>query len=103
MGLTESKIKDLEDKKFDKFHEKNKEEYDTMTSNAYNSARDHICGGSKPRPDDVLKMLLPMLEPNERLRKYQENVHARAPRYREAFGEYMIDKFFADQQEKADE
>jgi hypothetical protein len=27
----------------------------------------HICGGNVPRPDDVLKMLLPMLEPHETL------------------------------------
>lgn len=38
-----------------------------MTTNAYNAARDHICGGNVPRPDDVLKMLLPMLEPHETL------------------------------------
>jgi hypothetical protein len=45
----------------------------------------------------VLKMLLPMLEPNETLRKHQEDVHARYVRFREMFGEYMIDKFFAEQ------
>ena len=95
MGLTESKIRDLQDKKFDSFYDKNHPEYETMTSDAYNSARDYICGGASPRPDDVLKMLLPMLETNEHLRKYQENVHARAPRYREAFGEFIIDKHFA--------
>jgi hypothetical protein len=95
VGLTESKIKDLHDKKFDKLYEKHQQEWDDMTTNAFNAARDHICGGKQPRPDDVLKMLLPMLEPNETLRKHQETVHARYVRFREAFGEYMIDKFLA--------
>lgn len=94
MGLTEAKIKDLQDKKFDKLYDKYQEEWDAMAENAYNTARDHICAGAVPRPDDVLKMLLPMLETNEHLRKHQETVHARYVRFREAFGEYMIDKFF---------
>ena len=100
MGLTESKIKDLQDKKFDKLYEKHQQEWTDMTTNAANAAQNHICGGKSPRPDDVLKMLLPMLEPHETLRKHQETVQARAPRFREAFGEYMIDKFFTDQAEE---
>jgi hypothetical protein len=92
VGLTESKLKDLRDKKFDKLYEKHHEEWEEIAENAYSAARDHICGGNIPRPDDVLKMLLPMLEPNERLRKHQEDVRARYKRFREAFGEYMIDK-----------
>lgn len=94
MGLTELKIKDLHDKKFDKLYEKHHAEWKDMTTNAFNAARDHICAGKSPRPDDVLKMLEPMLEPHEILRKHQEDVQARAPRFRTAFGEYMIDKFF---------
>lgn len=94
MSLTESKLKDLEDKKFDKLYSKHKEEWTEITNNAYVTARDNICAGRKPRQDDVLKMLMPMLEPNETLRKHQEQHHARFKHYREAFAEYMIDIFF---------
>jgi len=65
-----------------------------MTDNAFAFARDNICEGRRPRQDDVLKALLPMLESNERLRGYQEEHHARYKHYREAFAEYMIDIFY---------
>jgi hypothetical protein len=95
VGLTESKIKDLTDKKFDKLYQKHEQEWVEITNNAYVAARDHVCGGNHPRHDDVLKMLLPMLEPNETLRKHQEENRAKYRRFREAYGDYMIDKFFA--------
>jgi hypothetical protein len=94
MGLTESKLKDLGDKKFDILFEKHKDEWTEITANAYNSAKDHICDGRVPRQDDVLKMLLPMLEPNERLRAHQEEHRARFKHYREAYAEFLIDRYF---------
>jgi uncharacterized protein YeaO (DUF488 family) len=39
-------------------------------------------------------MLMPMLEPNETLRKHQEEHHARFKHFREAFAEYMTDIFY---------
>ena len=63
-----------------------------MANNAHSVARAYITNGKDPRPDDVLKMLLPMLEPHETLRKHQEKVHAKYSRFRVAFGEYIIDK-----------
>jgi hypothetical protein len=94
VSLTESKVKDLEDKKFDKLFAKHKEEWTEITTNAFTTARDNICDGKMPRQDDVLKMLMPMLEPNETLRKHQEEHHARFKHYREAFAEYMIDIYY---------
>ncbi len=91
MALTESKLKDLHDKKFDKLFEKHKPEWNAITTNAFKSAKDHICEGRTPRHDDVLKMLIPMLEPNEPLRKHQEENRARLKHFREAFAEYLID------------
>jgi hypothetical protein len=94
MSLTETKLKDLADKKFDSLFEKHEEEWREITGNAYTSAKEHICGGHIPRQDDVLKMLLPMLEPNETLRKHQEENRARFKHYREAFAEYLIDQYY---------
>lgn len=100
MGLTESKLKDLKDKKFDKLYAKHEKEWGDITGNAFNAAKEHICGGNKPREDDTLKMLLPMLEPNETLRKHQEDNRARFKRFREAFGEYMIDIYYTKHKHK---
>src|SRR5215469_9778738 len=94
MGLTESKLKDLKDKKFDKLFERHVEEWTEITKNAVLFARDNICQGQPPRADDVLKVLLPMVEPNEKLRKHQEENRAKFKHYREAFAEYLIDKYF---------
>jgi hypothetical protein len=94
MSLTESKIKDLHDKKFDKLFGRHEPEWREITANAYNSAKAHICGGNPPRQDDVLKMLMPMLEPNERLRKHQEENRARFKHFREAFAEFLIDAYY---------
>jgi hypothetical protein len=95
MGLTESKIKDLEDKKFDKLYEKYKATWQKMVSVATEFAKTHIAAGHDPRPDDILKALLPMLEVNEHLRQHQEDNKARYKHFREYFGDYIIDKCIA--------
>lgn len=100
MSLTESKVKDLKDKKFDKLYQKHEPEWEEIAGNAFIAARDHICGGNKPREDDVLKMLLPMLEPNETLRKHQEDNRARFKHFRESFGEYIIDIYYVKHKHK---
>ena len=94
MSLTESKIKDLHDKRFDKLYEKHQDEWLEMVGNAYKVAKDNICGGNDPRQDDVLKILMPILEPNERLRKHQEENRARYKHFRESFAEYLIDAYY---------
>ena len=92
MGLTESKIKDLHDKKFDRLYTKHEDAWRTMVRNAYAFTKKNVADGDDPRPDDILKVLLPMLEVNEELRKHQEDVHARYRRFREYFGDYIIDQ-----------
>jgi hypothetical protein len=91
----------LHDKKFDTLLTKHKPEWIEITGNAYNVAKDHICGGKAPRQDDVLKVLLPMLETNETLRKHQEQHQARFKHYREAYAEYMIDIYYKSLPEEA--
>ena len=93
MGLTEAKIKDLEDKNFDRLYDRHEDAWLEMVGNAYEFCKEHITGGRDPRPDDVLKELLPMLEVNEDLRSHQEDNKARFKHYREYFGEFIIDKY----------
>jgi hypothetical protein len=93
VGLTESKIKDLEDKKFHKLYDKHKDAWLEMVQNAFDFAKKHISAGKEPRPDDILKALLPMLEVDTDLRGHQEDNKARFRHFREYFGEYIIDKF----------
>jgi hypothetical protein len=92
LGLTEAKIKDLIEKKFDKLYTKSEPTWTKMAEDAYKFAKAHIAGGKEPRPDDILKALVPMLEVNQQLRDHQEDNKCRYKRFREYFGEYIIDK-----------
>jgi hypothetical protein len=100
VALTESKIRDLQDKEFDKLFQKHKAEWIKMVGIAYFFAKTNITGGSEPRQDDTLKSLLPMLEVNENLRNHQEAVHAKYPRFRQYFGEFLIDEYYRTEVEK---
>lgn len=91
MGLNQDKIQDLKEKKFDKLFTQHRELWSTMANNAFADARDHICGGKPPLRDDILKMLLPMLEPNTILRDHQEKNKARYRRFQQYFAEYIIE------------
>ena len=71
-----------------------------MVSIAYFFAKTNITGGNEPRQDDTLKSLLPMLEVNENLRTHQEEVHAKYPRFRQYFGEFLIDEFYRTEVDK---
>jgi hypothetical protein len=92
MALTEAKIKDLEDKKFDALYTQHNAAWTEHAKTAWAYAKANITGGRDPRPDDVAKVLFPMLQVNDDLRKHQEDNAARARRYVEWFVEYVIDK-----------
>jgi hypothetical protein len=92
MALTESKIRDLEDKKFDKLFAKHHATWTALVHKAYAYAKHNITAGKEPRPDDVAKVLYPMLEVDKELRRHQEENKARASRYVTWFAEYIIDQ-----------
>lgn len=92
MALTESKIRDLEDKKFDKLFSKERCTWETLAKEAHDYAKKNITEGREPRPDDIEKVLYPMLEVHQKLRVHQEDNQARAARYVTWFAEYVIDK-----------
>lgn len=92
MALTESKIKDLQDKKFDKLYTKHKAKWDDAVKNAKEFAKQHVTHGNDPRPDDILKVLLATIEVDEDLRDHQEEERGKAKRFVIYFGEYIIDK-----------
>jgi hypothetical protein len=92
VSLTQTKIKELESKEFDKLYEKHKILWDGLAANAKKYAKEHITGGENARPDDVLKMLMPMIDALDELLDHQDEKKARARRYQTMFGEYIIDK-----------
>lgn len=92
MALTEAKIKDLSDKGFDGLYTNNKAVWDAMVETARTYTRDNITGGNEPRPDDIAKVLLPMLQVDDTLRAHQEENRARGKRFVEWFVEYVIDQ-----------
>jgi transcription initiation factor IIE alpha subunit len=93
LGLTEIKIKELKDKKFDVLYDKHTKEWAAMVIAAHDFAKANISKGQDPLADDILKPLISMLEVNEILRKHQEDRHAKYRRYRESFGEYIVEEF----------
>lgn len=94
MGLDESKLKDLEEKGFIGLFEKHKDDWLSDGKDAYEYAKKHITRGKEPRDDDVLKGLLPMLEVDEHLRKFQStHTGARYKKLRTMFGEYIVDHY----------
>ena len=95
MALTESKIKDLVAKQFDKLFERDGKGWLAMAKTASDFAKKNITEGRPPRPDDIAKALYPTMEVNEQLRKHQEDNQARARRFTEWFTEYVIDKYLA--------
>lgn len=95
MGLTETKLKDLKAKDFDKLLQKHYEKWMEMAKVAYDFAKQHICKGNEPNADDVLKALLITLEPDDVLRKHQEDNRCKFKMYREAFGDYIVDTFLS--------
>lgn len=97
MGLTESKIQDLEDKKFDKLFDKHKGAWINMVDDAYQHTKTKVLKGKLPREDDVLKTLMPQIELSEDLRNHQADNRARFKHFREYFAEYIIDKYFEQQ------
>lgn len=64
-----------------------------MDGVAYKYARDHIYGGNEPKADDLHKALLIALEPDEVLRAHQEANRCPFKKYREAFGDYVVDAY----------
>jgi hypothetical protein len=92
MALTESKIKELRDKKFDTLYEEHKAEWTKLAKTAYVYVKQNITGGNEPRPDDVAGVLLPVLKPHDEVRKHQDDKSARASRYVLMFTEYVIDQ-----------
>jgi hypothetical protein len=98
VGLTEVKIKELKDKKFDELYKQHKDDWEKMVVIAHDFAKENISHGAEPLADDILKPLLSMLEVNEALRKHQEKRHAKYRRYRESFGEFIVEEFLNPQQ-----
>src|SRR5258708_3265908 len=101
MGMSESKLTELKEKDFDKLLAKHRATWMQMAKDSWEFAKIHVFGGQEPKPDDAWKALLIMLEPNELLQKHQVDNGARFKKYREAFGDYVIDEYMTEQKKKA--
>ena len=92
MGLTEAKLKDLNDKEFDKLYESHVQVWKDAVKNAKDFVKASVTSGSTPRPDDLLEPLIPAVRANQIFRNHQADNKARGKRYVTAFAEYIIDK-----------
>jgi hypothetical protein len=92
MALTEAKIKDLTEKKFDELFTNHRAVWCALATSARTFALTHITGGRQPRPDDVAGVLHPVLEAHDTLRNHQEDNKARSSRFVLMFTEYVVDQ-----------
>lgn len=95
MALTEAKLKDLTDKKFDQLYNQNVAEWTDLATNAHTFARENITPGREPRPDDIAGVLHPVLKAHDALRNHQEDNRAKAARFALMFTEYVVDRYLA--------
>ena len=93
MALTEAKIKDLEDKKFDEFYTDHEQVWLALAKNAHDYATVNITPGKEPRPDDIAGVLHPVLKAHDALRAHQEDNKAKASRFALMFTEYVVDRY----------
>ena len=95
LGLTEAKKKNLEDKGFDRLFTKRKANWTKLVREAHKYAKENMTEGRDPRPDDVAKVLYPMIEVDKAFRDHQHDNKARQPRYIGWFTDYVIDQVLA--------
>lgn len=101
--MSASKLTELKAKDFDKLLEDHRATWMKMAKESWEFAKYRVCGGQEPKPDDAWKALLIMLEPNVLLQKHQADNGARFKKYREAFGDYVIDEYMKDNKKAEEE
>lgn len=94
MALTESKLKDLQEKGFDGLFDDHVTVWTERAAVAFDHAQNYISSTDDPRPDDIAQVLIPMLEVDDTLRDYQNNNGAKAKRWVQCFAEYIIDRIY---------
>lgn len=92
MGLTEAKLKDLQDRDFHKLYDDHITVWKAAHENAKQYVTKTITQSASYRPDDLLEPLIPAVRANQLFRDHQENNSAKSPRFVTAFAEYIIDK-----------
>lgn len=92
MALTEAKKKNLEDKDFHTLYTNHRDKWAALARSARTYAKRNITAGAAPRPDDVAKILYPIVEVDADFRAHQEENSARRKRFVEWFTEYVIDQ-----------
>ena len=94
MAMSQSKEADLKSKDFDKLFQNKKYNAKWISSaeKAYTYAKGNITAGNEPRPDDVSKVLSPVLDHDPDLRKHQVENAATDEKYSRLFVDYIVDQ-----------
>jgi hypothetical protein len=94
VGLSESKRKNLEDKAFNKLFKKHKPKWTRLARESHKYTKQNMTEGREPLPDDVAKLLYPMIEVDKDFRKHQYGNKARQTRYISWFTDYVVYETF---------
>lgn len=92
MGLTEAKLKDLNDKEFNKLYDKHLKIWQEMVANAKQFVIASVTTNNDYRSDDLLEPLIPAVRANQLFRDHQADNKAKGTRFVTYFAEYIIDK-----------
>lgn len=92
MGLTTAKLKDLQDKNFDKLYEKHAAVWTEMSNNARDFVLRAVAENNIYQPEDLLEPLEAAVRANQMFRDHQADNFARSSRFVTFFAEYIIYK-----------
>jgi hypothetical protein len=97
VGITQLKINRLEEREYNKLFRKHEKDWLRFAERAFEFVRDNIARDHRPRADDILTILLPIIASDGRLLEHQA---FKGPRekdeqaeFREYFAEFVIDMY----------
>jgi hypothetical protein len=97
LALTAAKMKDLEDKGFVELFDRHRKLWEAKAHEAFGYADNFVTPAGEPvRPDDVLPLLVPALVLAGELRDFLDEKRLTQKYWRDYFGEFIIDRLWAD-------
>jgi len=98
MGITQAKINRLQAREYVKvLFEKDEKDWFRCAKSAFDFVLEYISKDGRPRADDILPILLPIIENDKRVRDHQAfkgpKDKSEQAEYREYFAEFVIDMY----------
>jgi hypothetical protein len=104
MALTAKKVQDMTDKGFVDLFNQHRPLWEGKVREAYEYTEVFVTAAGLPvRPDDVITLLVPALELSDEFRTFLDEKRLRQKYWRTWFGELVIDEFWDELTEEAND